>query len=49
MGAFLSKNRWAVLVLLAGLLFIAIGVWRGEVETVFRKAVNICMECIGLG
>ncbi|MEG2119168.1 MAG: CD1871A family CXXC motif-containing protein [Pseudoflavonifractor sp.] len=23
--------------------------WRGEGETVFRKAVNICMECIGLG
>lgn len=49
MAAFLRKNRWAILVLVIGLLFIAIGVRRGEVETVFRKAVNICMECIGLG
>lgn len=49
MRAFLRQNRWAVLVLAAGILFMAIGVWRGEVETVFRKAVNICMECIGLG
>lgn len=39
----------ATVVLTVGLVFLAIGVWRGEVETVFRKAVQICMECIGLG
>lgn len=27
----------------------AFGVYRGEVKTVHRKAVNICMECIGIG
>lgn len=27
----------------------AFGVWRGEVATVFAKAIRICMECIGLG
>ena len=37
----------ALLVLAA--VFLAIGVWRGETEVVLRKAVNICMECIGLG
>ncbi|MCQ4864081.1 MULTISPECIES: CD1871A family CXXC motif-containing protein [Oscillospiraceae] len=47
--SFLRKNRSAAAVLLIGLLFVAVGVWRGEVEVVFRKAVNICMECIGLG
>jgi len=25
------------------------GVVRGEMKTVSRKAVNICMECIGIG
>ena len=47
--SFLKQNRAALLLLLAGIAFVAIGVWRGEAETVFRKAVNICMECIGLG
>lgn len=35
--------------LLASVLMIAYGVIRGEVETVWIKAVNICLECIGLG
>ena len=47
--SFLKQNRAALLLLLAGVACVAIGVWRGEAETVFRKAVNICMECIGLG
>ncbi|MCI9414612.1 MAG: thioredoxin [Clostridiales bacterium] len=47
--SFLRRNRAAVILLLIGLIFVAVGVWRGEVETVFRKAVTICMECIGLG
>lgn len=47
--SFLKQNRIALLLLLAGVVCVAIGVWRGEAETVFRKAVNICMECIGLG
>lgn len=47
--SFLRRNRATVILLLIGLIFVAVGVWRGEVETVFRKAVTICMECIGLG
>ena len=27
----------------------AFGIYRGEVEVVLAKAINICMECIGLG
>lgn len=49
MTAFLRRN-WPALTLVAlGLLFCAIGVWRGEVAVVLRKAIFICMECIGLG
>ena len=32
-----------------GAAFIALGVYRGEVGIVLQKAVNICLECIGLG
>lgn len=32
-----------------GLIFMAFGIWRGEMAVVFEKAVNICMECIGIG
>ncbi|MGI5928267.1 CD1871A family CXXC motif-containing protein [Pseudoflavonifractor sp.] len=47
--SFLKQNKFAFILLLVGVVFVAIGVWRGEAETVFRKAINICMECIGLG
>lgn len=35
--------------LVLGAVFLAIGVSNGENTVVWRKAVNICMECIGLG
>ena len=37
----------AVAALAAACLFAGIG--RGEQEAVLRKAVRVCMECIGLG
>ncbi len=47
--SFIKKNKTALLLIAVGVCFTICGVWRGEVETVFRKAVNICMECSGLG
>lgn len=35
--------------IVCGVVFIGAGTVRGESDTVFRKAVNICMECIGIG
>ncbi|MDO4344181.1 MAG: CD1871A family CXXC motif-containing protein [Eubacteriales bacterium] len=44
-------GRWAarIAAALAVVLFLGLGIWRGEPAIVLNKAINICMECIGLG
>lgn len=37
-----------IVVIIAAAAFILIGVNRGEVSIVLRKAVRICLECIGV-
>ena len=32
-----------------GVMMMAFGIYRGEMMVVLTKAVNICMECIGIG
>lgn len=34
---------------LVGLVMMGFGLYRGELAVVFKKAVNICLECIGIG
>ena len=46
----MGRRVWIPLALMAlGAAFLALGAARGEQDVVFIKAVNICMECIGLG
>ena len=43
------KNLPAILLRLLGGTFFALGILRAENFTVFTKAVNLCLECIGIG
>lgn len=45
---FMTKTGAAAL-LAAGVLMLLFGVWRGEADTVFSKAIRLCMECVGIG
>lgn len=45
----LKENKIAVILLIIGIGFMTNGILRGEVATVFLKAVNICLECVGIG
>ena len=38
---------WALMAL--GFCLTAVGIYLGEDTVIWRKAVMICMECIGLG
>ena len=44
-----SRLLMAAVVFLLSLAMCFYGGLRGEMEIVFTKAVNICLECIGLG
>lgn len=42
-------NYLKYIVLTVSVLFIGIGIQGKEHLVVFKKAVNICLECIGIG
>lgn len=44
----LNKLLRAVL-LLAGIILLAIGIYTGDFANIFLKASKICYECIGIG
>lgn len=54
MGNFTFKTNKKKLVaqvalLVVSIAFIAFGVYRGEAQTVLTKAINLCLECVGIG
>ena len=44
-----KKAAVKVLLLLAGIAMLIFGIWREEAQTVFSKAIRLCMECVGIG
>lgn len=44
-----GNKKLSFLVLGLAVAFIVFGAYRGEVNTVFTKAIRICLECIGIG
>lgn len=44
-----KRNIAAGLVLAAALALIILGVMKGQANDVFFKAINICLECVGIG
>lgn len=47
--AYIQKAYIKFMILLLSLTFIIVGVIREEQFVVLKKAINICLECIGIG
>ena len=45
----LKKAVVQVFLLLIGMEMLVFGIWRNEAQTVFSKAIRLCMECVGIG
>ena len=43
------SNGITILLLLIGIVFLFLGIWREEYTIVMEKAINICLECIRIG
>lgn len=43
------QNKITVILLVLGVVFLCIGAAQGGYQDAFRKAVRVCLECIGIG
>lgn len=44
-----SRLLLSVILLLAGIVCMGYGAYRGELMTIFQKSIRICLECVGIG
>lgn len=47
----MRNKKWIIQILIFStvICMVSYGLYRGEASIVFNKAINICLECIGLG
>ncbi|MBQ4086143.1 MAG: hypothetical protein IJC54_06195 [Clostridia bacterium] len=45
----MKKATPAIVFMALGAAAMLLGAYRGEIETVLRKAVMLCLECVGIG
>lgn len=43
-----KPHAW-ILGVLAGAVFLGIGIFQGQLAVIWQKAAMICLECIGIG
>ena len=43
------QNKVAVILLVLGIVVLCTGAAQGGYQDAFRKAVRVCLECIGIG
>ena len=47
--SFWKHSRPWILGILTGGIFLGLGAFQGQLDVIWRKAVMICLECIGIG
>lgn len=45
----MKSNLITGIFLILGAVFLLVGIWREEYTIVMEKAINICLECVGIG
>ena len=44
-----NRNKFTIGLIIASIILIVAGILRDEQLAVLNKAINICMQCIGIG
>ncbi len=44
-----TKPYMVLGIFVTGFVLLLIGIYRGAVSIVLQKAINVCLECVGIG